>query len=279
MSTRRRMLAMFTASVAVLALGFVVSVAAAGLPGSGGEEPLLDIAFWADLDLSSVLSWILLGLAVVGAVLFAMGLGRRPTHQEGRRRGILGTVLGVILFVVIARFLRPAAEGLFGPGADAAETAAKALRDDGSGSLAGWILSVLLAAVLAAALTRIGLSVTSVPSGMQLDQGATSGGPVSLQGPPPPIPVTLGDDPRSRVISAYEGLEDSLARAGQVRRQSETTASHAIRAAGELGLEVGPVRDVVGHHSRARYGVAPVSDADAGLVESIVTVLRGTLPE
>lgn len=280
MSRGRRVLAIVTASVAVLALGFVVSVASASLPGSGVEEPILDLDFRADLDLSSVFSWILLALAVVGAVLFAMGLKQSPARQEGKRRGILGAVIGLILFVLIARYLRPVAESLFGQGADAAESASEVLGDEGTaGSASGWIFSILLAAILAAALTRIGLSVRAVPSGLHLDSAPRGGSVVPPEAPPSPVPVALGGDPRSRVISAYASLEIGLEQAGQPRRRSETTASHAVRAAEALGLEGAPVREVVGQHSRARYGIDPVSDDDAGVVESIVAGLQEQLRE
>jgi len=91
---------MLTASVAVMALGFVVAVASRTLPGGSGAEPLLDLEFRPSLDLSPVFAWILVILAVLGAVLFAYGLKQSKPRDLGRRRSLLGTVVGLGLFVV-----------------------------------------------------------------------------------------------------------------------------------------------------------------------------------
>ena len=89
MSRRSRFLSMLMASVAVLALGFVVAVASRSIPGGSGGEPLLDLEFRPDLDLGPVIAWILMVLAVLGAVLFALGLRRGETRELGKRRSIL----------------------------------------------------------------------------------------------------------------------------------------------------------------------------------------------
>src|SRR3990170_2199022 len=154
---------MFTASVAVLALGFVVAVASRTLPGASGGEPLFDFEFRPNLDLGPVVAWILLILAVLGAVLFALGLRQSQAREADRRRRILGIAIGLVFFVVIARWLRPAAEALLDEGAAAADSATEVLGDDRVGTASGWLFTILLAAVLAATLTRIGLSIRTVP--------------------------------------------------------------------------------------------------------------------
>ncbi|HVR78524.1 MAG TPA: hypothetical protein VMS99_09055 [Acidimicrobiia bacterium] len=76
MTRLRRLLSMATAATAVLVLGFVVAVAASSLPGSGGSTPLLDLQVRTELDLTPVFAWVLLAMAVIGAVLMALGFGR-----------------------------------------------------------------------------------------------------------------------------------------------------------------------------------------------------------
>lgn len=257
---------MVTASVAVLGLGFVVAVAARSLPGSTGDEPLLDFDFQVNFDLSPVFAWILLVLAVLGAVLFALGLRESQPRDMGNRRSILGTLVGLILFVVIARWLRPAAEALLDEGAAVAESATDAMVDDGVGTAGGWLFSILLAAILAAALTRIGLSIRTVASPFEPGEDSQA---VTTPLPIGPMPTRrgLGDDPRSRILIAYEEFEDRLTILGQPRDEAETTARHARRAAQELNLDADDVRGLVRHHARARYGSQSLTESDARAAE------------
>jgi len=273
-SRRSRFLSMLTASAAVLALGFVVAVASRSLPGGNEGEPLLDFEFRPDLDLGPVIAWILVVLAVLGALLFALGLRPGDTRKLGKRRRILGTIIGLVLFVVIARWLRPAAEALLDEGAAVADSATEILGDDRvAGRAAGWLFSILLAAILAAALTRIGLSIRTAPAAFSPDTDEMAA-PVPGSDPGPGQTRVLGDDPRSRILVAYEDFEHRLAAVGRARSDSETTARHAWRAGEDLGLDPDDVRQLVGQHSRARYGITPPTDADAGAAERSATRLR-----
>jgi hypothetical protein len=265
---------MLTASAAVLALGFVVAVASRSLPGGSEGEPLLDFEFRPDLDLGPVIAWILIALAVLGVVLFALGLRQSDNRELGKRRSILGTVIGLVLFVVIARWLRPAAEALLDEGAAAADSATEILGDDRLvGRAGGWLFSILLAAILAATLTRIGLSIRTVPPAFSPDTDEIV---VAVPKADPSLGKArlLGDDPRSRILTAYEDFEDRLAAAGRARADSETTARHAWRAGEELGLDPDDVRRLVGQHSRARYGITPPTEADAGAAERSASRLQ-----
>lgn len=260
--SRRRALSMITASAAVLALGFVVAVASRSLPGATEGEPLFDLDFRPDLDLGPLLAWVLMALAVLGVVLFALALRQSGSRAPARRRSLLGVVIGLLLFFAIARWLRPAAEALLGEGAAAGDSATEVLGDERGSAAGGWLLSVLLAAVLAAALTRIGLSIKTAPAafGPAEDPRVTV---LPANAGRAPVSLELGDDPRSRVIAAYEEFERGLAALGRPRHESETTASHAWRASRELDLAPDDVRDLVRHHSLARYGVAPPTESDA----------------
>ena len=277
MSRRRRLLSMVTASVAVLGLSFVVAVAARSLPGTTEDEPLLDFDFQVNLDLSPVFAWILLILAVLGAVLFALGLREGRSRDMGTRRNILGTLIGLILFVVIARWLRPAAEALLDEGASVADSATEVMADDGAGTAGGWLFSILLAAILAAALTRIGLSIRTVSSPFEPEEG-TQAAATSLPIGPTPTRRGLGDDPRSRILIAYEEFEDRLTTSGRPRHEAETTARHANRAAQELSLDAEEVKGLVGHHARARYGSQPPTESEAKAAEVSSVRLRSGMP-
>jgi hypothetical protein len=219
------------------------------------------------LDLSPVFAWMLLILAVLGAVLFVYGLRQSEPRDQGRRRSVLGTVVGLVLFVVIARWLRPAAEALLDEGAAAADSATEVLGDERVGTAGGWLFSILLAAVLAAALTRIGLSIKTVPSPFRAEPEKTVPATTPVPAGIAPTPRTMGDDPRSRILAVYEDFENRLRILGRPRRDSETTARHALRVGRELALDPDQVRDLVGHHSRARYGIEPLTDSDARAAE------------
>lgn len=266
-SRLRRVVAMVTASVAVLGLGFVVAVAAASLPGSNGDEPLFDMDFRGDLNLSPVLAWILVVLALAGAVLFALGLSGAKPREESRRRNILGVLIGLIVFIVIFRWVRPAVEGILEEGAAAADSATDATGDGEAGTASGWLFSLLLAAVLAATLTRIGLSIKSAGSPFETnvatdvaEQNAPASGRL-------PGARSLGTDPRSRVLNAYQEFETGLASAGQPRAEAETTGSHAHRAGGQLGIDPDLVDDLVELHAAARYGITEPAESDADMAE------------
>ena len=277
MSRRRRLLSMVTAALAVLGLGFVVAVAARSLPGSTGDEPLLDFDFQVNFDLSPVFAWILLLVAVLGAVLFALGLRERQPRDFGTRRNLLGTLIGLILFVVIARWLRPAAEALLDEGAAVADSATEVMADDGVGTAGGWLFSILLAAILAAALTRIGLSIRTVTSPFEPDERSpAAAAPLPIR--PASARRGLGDDPRSRILIAYEEFEDRLSRSGRPRDQAETTARHANRAAQELSLDADEVEGLVGHHARARFGSEPLTESEARAAEVSSARLRSGVP-
>ncbi len=264
---------MLTASVAVLGLGFVVAVAARTLPGGSEDEPLFDLDFRTDIDLTPVFAWMIMILVVLVAVLFALALRETQPRGERRRRGILGIVIGLVLFAVIIRWLRPAAEALLDEGAAAAESATDLLADGRTGTTGAWLFSVLIAAVLAAALTRIGLSIKTVVSPFRPAEDSEA-----LPSPMPvesvPVPSKLGDDPRSRILDAYADFENWLTALGRPRDDTETTSRHARRAAHELSLDADEVRDLVGHHSRARYGNDSPTEADAVAAERTSTRLR-----
>jgi hypothetical protein len=275
---------MVTGSIAVLTFGFVVAVAAGSLPGSR-EDSRLEVAFRADFDPTPVLAWVLLLLALVGVMLFAMGMKQARPRKERGKRGVLIILLGVVVFVLLLNWVRPMADAWL---EETPPTAGTATDIAGSGADPGdnagevaWLFGVLVAAVVAACLTAIGLKVTAAEPAAQ--PGAQPAGEHD-EGPPPPtsssrpIASSSGDDPRSRILTAYEQFETTLALAGHRRVETETTRRHAGRVATRLGLDRGQVDDLVELHAVARYGSAEPGSAEAGSAESLSAALRDRIP-
>jgi len=263
MSRSRRIISMVTASIAIVGLGFIVAVASSSRPGQG-DEPWLDVSFRADIDLTPIMAWIILIAAVVGAVLLALGL--RPSELPERRRGrsLLLFVLGLVIFVVALRWLRPFAESALvdGFGTESSEVAAEPSGGSGGTSL-GWVISILLAAVMAAALTRIGLSIRSSPD--PFSEPEVGAGERAARVPVDALsrPRRLSDDPRSQIFNAYAEFEDDSSSRGVARSSSETAGRHARRVEAELSLERSDIDTLSTRHADARYGLTEPSDDEA----------------
>lgn len=273
MTRLRRLLSMATAASAVLVLGFVVAVAANSLPGSSGSTPLLDLQVRTELDLTPVFAWVLLAMAVIGAVLLALGVRQARPRQERNRRRILGSLIALVVFVVVFRWVRPAAEMLLEEGSALTDTATDALGEGQARTAGGWLFSLLLAAVVAAALTRIGLSINAAAPPLYAEE------PDVTEDPYEPEAVTRathspGNDPRSRVLKAYQEFETGVETAGQPRAPTETTGRHARRAGELLELDSSVVAALVTQHATARYGSTEPALSDAEMAELLSSQLR-----
>lgn len=271
-----RTTAMVTAAVAMLGLGFVVAVAAGSL-STGSEDRLLETDFRLDLDLSPVLAWILLLLAVAGAVLFALGMREARPRREGGGRSYLAILIGIIVFVAVFRWARPAVESLLGDAGSATEAADEVL-PDGVGPGSAWLFSVLLAAVVAAALTRVGLSIRAGDLPFQPEPEGEAPGEVRVtKAATQSRSLPLGSDPRSRVLAAYHRFESALSEAGGPRPANETTGRHARRVGEALGLDRGDIEMLVVTHAIARYDSAAPGEEDAIAAERSSASLRERL--
>jgi hypothetical protein len=269
MSRQRRLVSMLTGSIALGGLGFVVAVAAQSRP-DGGDEPWLDLAFRSDVDLSPILAWIVLIAVVVWAVLFALGLGSRPVKQQPRRRKVLGTLVALLLVVVVIRWLRPDVDIALLEPAPVGDSVAEQT-ETANGSWSGWTLFVLLAAVFAAALTRIGLSIGSAPISIQEEVENTT--PEEFVLTPmraEPRRRALGDDPASQILNAYGSFEDAVSNQGAPRLDTETESRHARRARRMLGLKRADVDILLRLHADTRYGDASPSRVEADQARDIV---------
>jgi hypothetical protein len=264
---------MATAATAVLVLGFVVAVAAGSLPGNSESTPLLDLEVRTELDLTPVFAWVLLAMAVIGAVLMALGVRQTRPRQERNRRRILGSLIALVVFVVVFRWVRPAAEMLLEEGSALTESATDALGEGQARTASGWLFSLLLAAVVAAALTRIGLSINAAPPPLNADEPDVTEGvhePVAAKR----VIRSPGNDPRSRVLEAYQEFETGVEEAGQPRVPTETTGRHARRAGELLELDSGVVDALVTQHATARYASTEPALSDAETAELLSTQLR-----
>ncbi|MGA7281264.1 MAG: hypothetical protein WBZ40_05710 [Acidimicrobiia bacterium] len=263
MSRRRRTTAMVTAALAMVLLGFVVAAAARSLPGRDGEEPWLDLRMRTDIDLSAILAWVILAFAVIGAVMFVLGLREAKPREEPRGRSMIGLLIAIAIFVLAYRFLRPVAQAFFSDGGPGGQEVSGDAAEPTGGAGSAWLFAVLLAAVIAATLTRVGLSIRSVaapfaPMGEQelrLHTPRHSG--------MTPRPRVLGDDPRSRILNSYVEFEEGLARVGYPRLQIETEKTHVNRVARELSLDPGHLGRLLRHQLTARFARGVPVEADA----------------
>jgi len=267
-----RTLAISVSALVVLGLGFVVSIAANSVPGRGAEEPILDVAWRPAVDVTTVLTWLILIAAVTGAVMMAVSAKGARSPREYKRHGVVVLILGVIVFALIARYMRSIAD-TFLPNASEVigEVGEEPIADTGGNG--AWLLSLLVATVIAVALTRVGLAIRS-------------GAPPILhqaknEGPPPnvdpalaaPLPVR-GSDPRGRILGAYGDFEQSVGEAGLPRGPAETASRHAGRVRAALGLFGEDLRVLSARHADARFGPDEPSADAAEEAESAATRLR-----
>lgn len=258
-------------ALAVLALGFVVALAANSLPGRGADDPILDIAWGPGVDVTDVLTWLLVIAAVIGALIMVLSAKQGNPSRTRKRSSLTVLVLGVIVFALVARFMRSIADTLIPETSEVIGDVVEQpiTRSAGNGA---WLLSLLVAAVVAIALTRVGLAIRS-------------GAPPVEDAPLPealtPVAVDQGlmspsyrDDPRGRIFGAYGAFEQSLEAVGVPRAPSETAAHHAGRAQSTLGLNVSDLRVLSAHHADARFGPFEPTVEEAIDAESASARLR-----
>lgn len=277
MSGRRRYLSMAFASVSLVLLGFVVSVAARSRPGGPGDEALLDFELDVGFDLTRILAWIILILAILGAVLLALGVKEARPRPEKKKRNYWALAAAAILLFLVVRYVQPFAAGLFEAGevVESADAAVEQPPGASSGSSA-WLFSILLAAIVVAALTRVGLTVRGTDGSFdppEPPQPATIG----WEGRRAPTLLALGHDPRSRVLNAYASFEAASAGRGVPRRVTETARRHASRVVRELGASSADTAGLIATYSLTRFSQSPITAADAETAELLAAKLRQDL--
>lgn len=261
--------------MSLLSLGFVVAVAARSRPGGIEDDALFDFDGRLDIDLAGLAAWVIFVLAIFGAVLLAVGLKEMKPRREPRRRSYLRVILGLAVFFVLLRTVQPIAGDLL----EAAESsgAGDPAGDPGpgsSGASIAWIFSLLVAAVVAAALTRVGLSIREVAYD---DAEPAPTPPAPARPAPQTSSLPLDRDPRSRVLAAYNRFEESASHLDLARRHNETAGRHARRVRDAAGLDAPSLTKLMGLFSRARFGQASVEEDDAIEAEGLSTRLAGEM--
>jgi hypothetical protein len=273
MSRQRRYASVLLGLVTLLTLGFVVAVASRSRPGGPGDDPVFELDSRFDINLSQLLAWMLVVLAVLGAIILVFAIKEVKPRPVDRRRNYLGVVFAVIVFLLIYRLFQPLAETLVGEQVSPNEVGAPGEVGTSGGGPAVWLFSLLVAAVVAAALTRVGLAVRQADTSFDAPEptpSRTTAAPVSASRSKV---LDLGVDPRSRVLTAYQRFEDGAAERGLARRATETANRHARRVARESGLNEERVGDLMVRYSRARFGFRPLTEADANASESLSLAL------
>lgn len=274
MSRQRRYVSVALGLVTLLALGFVVAVASHSRPGGVGDDPMFEIDTRFDIDLGRFLGWTIVILAVLGALILVFAIKEvRPRRRE-RKRSYVGVILGVLAFILILRFLQPVAENFIGDSGAAGSADAGGEPAPGGGGSAAWLFSLLIAAVVAAALTRVGLAVRQTDTSFEEPEPAAGVSGRVATSTISPVVIGLGADARSRILNAYSRFEQRAADRGVTRRVTETANRHAHRVATELDLDAGSVGELMSRFSRTRFGFGPASDNDAEMAESLSASLR-----
>lgn len=274
MTRRRRLLSAATASVALLMLGFVVAVAARSRPGEVEDDALFEFDGRLDIDLGGLAAWTIFVLAMLGAVLLAVGVKEMRPRRDPRRRSYLRVILGLAVFFVLLRVFQPIASDLMeaaesgGTGGQPVDTPLGS-----SGSIA-WLFSLLVAAVVAAALTRVGLSVREVAYD---DAEVTPPMPSPTRPALRASPLPLNEDPRSRVLAAYNRFEESASLIDLGRHRNETAGRHSARVRDAAELDPSSLAKLMRLFSQARFGLASVDEDDATAAETLSARLAGEM--
>jgi hypothetical protein len=276
MTRSGRIISVGASALAVLALGFVVSIAATSVPGRGSEEPFIDVAWRPGIDVITVLTWLMIITAVIGALILVLSAREPRPPSEHKRRGILVLVLGLIVFALIARYMRSIADTLLPETSEVIEAVDEEPVLESTGNWA-WPLSLTVAAVITAALVRVGLAIRrgSAP----FHDLAVSGDEIALVGVSQMVTSPIhGASPRARIVNAYGDFEVSVADAGVPREPAETAARHAGRARTALRLNGGDLNLLSGRHADARFGPYEPSLEEAIQAESASVRLREDMP-
>ncbi|MGF1618664.1 MAG: DUF4129 domain-containing protein [Acidimicrobiia bacterium] len=268
MSRQRRYVSVVLGLVTLLSLGFVVAVAARSRPGGFRDDPLFELDTNFDINLGQLIGWILIVLSVLGAIILVFAIKEvRPRRQE-RKRSYAGVILGVLVFLLILRFFQPVAESFVAEPAAAGEVGTTGDPATTGGGAAAWLFSLLVAAVIAAALTRVGLAIRVADSPFaEPPPEPASPRPPADRGISPAL-IDLGTEPRARVLDAYLRFEQCAGGRGVVRRATETAQRHARRVTTEFDLDRASVSKLMARYSRTRFGHGPVSVGDAEEAEA-----------
>ncbi len=224
-------------ALAVLVLGFVVALAANSVPGRV-DEPILDVGWQPGIAMESVLTWLIVIAAVIGALILVFTAHQGPPRQGHRRNYLVGLIIGVLVFALVARFMRSIADTLAPETSEVtAEVAEGPIQQVAGNGI--WMLSLLVAAVVAIALAKVGLAIRS-------------GAPPVEEAPLPEAiasasvdvvaSTSYGEDPRGRVFGAYARFEHALEEVGVARSPAETAFRHIGRASAALDLNASDVR-------------------------------------
>jgi hypothetical protein len=220
---------------------------------------------------TTVLTWLVIIAAVIGALIMVFAAKQGSPPQQRKRRSLVVLVLGIVVFVVVARFMRSISDTLVPETSEIIGDVVEQPITQNAGNSA-WLLSLLVAAVVAIALTRVGLALRS-------------GAPPIEDAPPAaaPKPIVVsraatrephGDSPRGRIFGAYGEFEQTLDGVGVPRSPSETAAHHAGRARSVLGLSDPDLGILSSRHADARFGPTEPTVEDAVEAESASARLR-----
>lgn len=251
-------------TVALLAAWVVVIAVGAGRAA--------DAKTWLNLPTFDWVAYVLLALMILVAVMVFVSAiifqDKDKIRPPSKRRSIWPLLILLVVFLALSQRepsdVAPALE-------DPVPPVAEEQRDDnpqfsvappGRGETAVLVVIAVTAAALALWARRGTEALTPVDE-VPLDEALSPAIQRAAQ------QLTLGDDPRSSVLLAYDGLETMLARHGLPRGRSETPTEHMRQVLADRDqrgsatrFDPEPLLRLAGLYEVARFSQRPITSAE-----------------
>jgi hypothetical protein len=236
----------------------VVVVGAGAEPGSDN---------WIGLPTLSWLNIVLVAVAALGAILFIaliFSAMRGPAERGPDRAISLRSILLalVVVWLLSGRVAPDEGERTEADSASATEPVDAGQSGDGAGATGleqdelVVLLGILCIAGAVVLVSRRRLAADAEPLDPSREQALGSAIDEARAA------LLVGDDHRSAVLRAYQGLEEAMDRQGMQREWAETPTEHLARVLADLPIDPGPVLRLGQLYQIARFSDHPVTGAD-----------------
>ena len=213
-------------------------------------------------------AWVAAALAV--AVWSVVGGGGRGTGRRPRR-SLVSTFVLLFAFVLatyaLVHYRRGPAAGVPPPDPAPSGTPAPAGQGGVAHAGAGLLLLAVLAAVVVASLV-LAARRRPAPAEPVAEEVLADG----LAAAARVLRARVEDDPRERVLAAYEAFEAALADRG-VQRRPSGTPSALLALAVQSGADAARAAELTRLFGAARFGVDPVTESDVDEAERCLDAL------
>jgi len=278
----------WTVPVLLAAVATATVVAAVGL----ASRPSISVPRPHGVDPHAARDWTLAVASLLLGVVLLIRAAGRPRYQAMTYR-LVGACLLIAPLLVInvvraTRLGRPATPGGFlGPTSTAASASpTPATSAPTQHGVAPDFKLGHAASIISLALTLGALTLLAIVAYRTMRRPGRHVAPRTLEPPPRDADevlataiaaIALGDDPRGRVIAAYEAMEAALGGKGAPRGAPQAPLEWIAGLATSHPAAVAPARDLAEIFERARFRSSPVTDADAARARAALDRLRATL--